>query len=254
MQIYRGMDIGTAKPSPDEQQQVKHYLIDVVNPDEDFSVAQFIQYCQNDIHKIEKKGKNVLIVGGTGLYLNALINGYTFPNIEKDEEFRKDAKAQAEAQGLQSLYQRLQRVDPDSAEKIHPNDEFRIIRALEIFELTGKPKSELATKGKSILPKEYKIIGLNMDREKLYERINQRVGQMFELGLIEEVMGLLAKGYSANLISLRALGYKEVIEHLNGDMSLQECVEKIKKGTRNFAKRQMTWFRSFENVEWNEVV
>jgi tRNA dimethylallyltransferase len=244
MQIYRGMNIGTAKPTVSEREQVKHYLVDVVNPDEDFSVAQFIKYCQYDMEKISAKGKNILIVGGTGLYLNALINGYNFPQIEKDDELRKRLETEAKEKGLGVLHERLQKIDPESALKIHPNDEFRIVRALEIFELTGKPKSQIATKGNSILPEGFELIELKMDRDKLYERINLRVDDMFQKGLVEEVKGLLEK-YSPDLTSMQALGYKEVVKYLKNELTLEECVDQVKQGTRNFAKRQLTWFRSF---------
>jgi len=246
MQIYRGMDIGTAKPTAAERAQVKHYLVDVVNPDEDFSVAQFIQYCQHDMEKISAKGKNILIVGGTGLYLNALINGYNFPPIQKDDQLRKQLETEAKENGLIVLHKRLQKIDPESALKIHPNDEFRIVRALEIFELTGKPKSQIATKGNSILPKDFELVELKMDRDKLYERINLRVDEMFQKGLVEEVKMLLEK-YSPDLTSMQALGYKEVVKYLKNELTLEECVDLVKQGTRNFAKRQLTWFRSFES-------
>jgi tRNA dimethylallyltransferase len=244
MQIYRGMDIGTAKPTTSERTQVKHYLVDVVDPDEDFSVAQFIKYCQSDMEKISAKGKNILIVGGTGLYLNALINGYNFPQIEKDDELRKQLEIEAKEKGLGVLHERLQKIDPQSALKIHPNDEFRIVRALEIFELTGKPKSQIATRGNSILPKDFELVELKMDRDKLYERINLRVDEMFKMGLVDEVKALLEK-YSPTLTSMQALGYKEVVKYLKNEMTLEECVDQVKQGTRNFAKRQLTWFRSF---------
>lgn len=246
MQIYRGMDIGTAKPTAAERALVKHYLIDVVNPDEDFSVAQFIKYCQHDMEKISAKGKNILIVGGTGLYLNALINGYNFPQIEKNDPLRKQLETEAKEKGLGVLHERLQKIDPESALKIHPNDEFRIVRALEIYELTGKPKSQIATKGNSILPKDFELVELEMDRDKLYERINLRVDDMFQKGLVDEVKVLLEK-YSPELTSMQALGYKEVVRYIKKELSLEECVEQVKQGTRNFAKRQLTWFRSFKN-------
>lgn len=248
MQIYRGMDIGTAKPTPAERAQVKHYLVDVVNPDEDFSVAQFIKYCQYDMEKIFAKGKNILIVGGTGLYLNALINGYNFPQIEKNDELRRQLETEAKEKGLGVLHERLQKIDPESALKIHPNDEFRIVRALEIFELTGKPKSQIATKGNSILPKDFELMEIEMDRDKLYERINLRVDEMFQKGLVDEVKGLLEK-YSPELTSMQALGYKEVVKYLKNELTLEECVNEVKQGTRNFAKRQLTWFRSFSNLK-----
>lgn len=248
MQIYRGMDIGTAKPTPAERAQVKHYLVDVVNPDEDFSVAQFIKYCQYDMEKILAKGKNILIVGGTGLYLNALINGYNFPQIEKNDELRRQLETEAKEKGLGVLHERLQKIDPESALKIHPNDEFRIVRALEIFELTGKPKSQIATKGNSILPKDFELMEIEMDRDKLYERINLRVDEMFQKGLVDEVKGLLEK-YSPELTSMQALGYKEVVKYLKNELTLEECVNEVKQGTRNFAKRQLTWFRSFSNLK-----
>ena len=244
MQIYRGMNIGTGKPSEVQRAQVKHYLMDVVNPNEEFSAAKFVQYCQNDMQKIAAKGKNILVVGGTGLYLNALINGFSFPIGAKNEAFREQLKKGILEKGLQHFHEELKTKDPQSASKIHPNDELRITRALEIFYETGQPKSALAQKGQSILPAGYELMELKLERVALYERINQRVDSMFAQGLVSEVEGLL-KQYPKNLTAFAGIGYKEVIAYLDGQLNLGDCVELVKKNTRNFAKRQMTWFRKF---------
>jgi tRNA dimethylallyltransferase len=244
MQIYRGMDIGTGKPSAAQRAQVKHYLMDVVNPDEEFSAAKFVEYCQNDMQKIMAKGKNILIVGGTGLYLNALINGFNFPIGAKNEAFREQLKADISKKGLGYFHEELKTKDPISASKIHPNDELRITRALEIFHETGQPKSALAQKGQSILPAGYELIELKLERPQLYERINQRVDSMFAQALVDEVKALIAQ-YPKNIPAFAGIGYKEVIAYLGGQLNLNDCIELVKKNTRNFAKRQMTWFRKF---------
>jgi tRNA dimethylallyltransferase len=194
-----------------------------------------------------------MIVGGTGLYLNALIEGYAFPVIEANKEIRGRLEGEAKSFGSLHLYERLKKVDPDSASKIHYNDLKRIIRALEVFEMTGKPISQLKSKDEENLPYETVIVGLDMDRKKLYERIEERVDRMLKSGLIEEVKGLIGEGYDKKLTSMQAIGYKEVAEHLHGKYTYDELVNILKQNTRNFAKRQMTWFRRFRQVNWFDV-
>ncbi|NQU17239.1 MAG: tRNA (adenosine(37)-N6)-dimethylallyltransferase MiaA [Candidatus Saganbacteria bacterium] len=250
MQVYRGMDIGTAKPHKDEQQGVIHHLIDIRNPDEEWTVSDFVRETQISKSKIQKKGKLPIIVGGTGLYLWALLKGYSFPIVKADQKIRE----KLEKLPPSALSSRLSAVDPVSSKKIHPNDKKRIVRALEVYELTGKPISELQ-KSRIVNTKEpeSKIIGLKMSRENLYPRIETRIDLMIKKGLVDEVKGLLEKGYTRDLKSMQALGYKEVIDYLNNEYSYDYMVELLKKKTRNFARRQMTWFRRFDKVKWLEV-
>jgi len=253
MQVYRGMDIGTAKPAFEERQGIPHHLIDIRNPDEEWTVSDFVNEASRLTKEIKSRGKLPLIVGGTGLYLWAFLEGFSFPITPADKELR----AKLEKEPLAELYLRLQKVDPKASEKIHANDQKRIIRALEVYGLTGKPISELQNKGEpetKRLGSGHKIIGLNMPRENLYERINQRVDNMLQKGLIDEVKSLLAKGYERPLPSLQALGYKEVIDHLDGKYDHDEMVRILKQKTRNFARRQLTWFRRFKDVEWIENI
>jgi tRNA dimethylallyltransferase len=242
MQVYRYMDIGTAKPSKEERKIVPHHLIDIVDPDEEWTVSSFINCADKLIKDIKGRGKTPLIVGGTGLYLNAFINGYSFPIAAKDESIRKKLSEK----NLEELYSYLKKVDPRSAEKISSNDRKRMSRALEVYEQTGRPVSELQKRNKR---KDLKLICLNMDRDQLYKRINQRVDDMIKKGLADEVKDLLKKGYSKDLTSMQALGYKEMVGWLDGKMGFEETVALIKQKTRNFARRQLTWFRRFEGVE-----
>jgi tRNA dimethylallyltransferase len=249
MQVYQGMDIGTAKPTIEERQGIPHHLIDIRNPDEDWTVSDFVRETQNSKVKIQNKSKIPIIVGGTGLYLWSLLEGFSFPITPADKELR----AELEKESLSDLYSQLIAADPEAAVKIHSNDKKRIIRALEVYRLTGKPISELQKN--RMEPRRLvagSIIGLNTDREKLYERINRRVDTMIEKGLIDEVKGLLAKGYNKGLPSMQALGYKQVIDYLDGKYSKEEMIEELKKKTRNFARRQMTWFRRFTGVKWHD--
>jgi tRNA dimethylallyltransferase len=243
MQVYRGMDIGTAKPTKEEQQGIPHHLIDIKNPDEEWTVSDFIDQTNNLISKPPQK----IIVGGTGLYLWSLVNGYSFPSAEANPEIRERLSKEP----LNKLYAKLQKVDPKAAENIHPNNKKRIIRALEVFELTGKPFSTLQKKQETGNRKlATGIIGLNLPREELYKRIEERVDQMINKGLIDEVKGLIEKGYSKDLTSFQALGYKEVCEYLDGKWDKAKMIDELKKRTRHFARRQMTWFRRFKDIKW----
>ncbi len=259
MQVYRGMDIGTAKLTSEEQQGIPHHLIDIKNPDEEWTVSNFVELTNKLIGEITKRGKTPIIVGGTGLYLWSLLEGYVFPIAPSDKKIRE----KLEKVSLPTLYAQLSTIDPPAAQKINPNDKKRVVRALEVYELTGKRISELQelraqnTEHPSISlgagrAQEYILIGLNLPREQLYERINDRVDQMIENGLIEEVKELLNKGFSKDLPSFQALGYKEAIEHLEGKWTLEKMVYELKKRTRHFARRQMTWFKRFKDVEWFE--
>jgi len=245
MQVYRGMDIGTAKPTAEEKQGVPHHLIDIRDPDEDWTVSDFIEETNRLIAQPPRK----IIAGGTGLYLWSLLEGFSFPIAEADLALREKLKEQS----LDELYQKLKEVDPAAAENIHANDKKRIVRALEVFELTGKPISKLQRKSPFPIPhSSFLLIGLNLPREKLNKRIEDRVDQMVKAGLSEEVKGLLAKGYSKDLKSFQALGYKEACEYLAGKWDKEKMIEELKKRTRNFAKRQMTWFKRFKDAKWFE--
>ncbi len=247
MQVYRYMDIGTAKPTKEQRKKIPHHLIDIVDPDKEWTVSDFIQRSNRLIREIREKGKTPMIVGGTGLYLNAFINGYSFPIAAKNEKIRERlSKMETE-----DLHKKLQDVDADAAKKIDKNDKKRIVRALEVYEQTGVPISKLQVKrvrADGRLP--LRLLCLTMDRHLLYDRISARVDKMMSDGLIDEVRSLLDKGYTKDLNSLQALGYKETIGYLEGKYGLDEMTGLIKQKTRNFAKRQLTWFKRFENVTW----
>lgn len=253
MQVYIGMDIGTAKPSKEELEEIPHHLINLIAPDKSWSVSDFVNNAKSLIEDIAKRGKLPIVAGGTGLYLNALIEGYSFPVIERDIEVRKKLEGEAKSFGSLHLYERLKKVDPETAVNIHYNDTKRIIRALEVFELTGKPMSQLRSKDEESLTFMPVIIGLNMDRHALYKKIEERVDDMLGKGLIDEVKNLIKEGYDPKLTSMQAIGYKEVAEHLHGKYTYDELVNILKQNTRNFAKRQMTWFRRFKNVNWFDI-
>jgi tRNA dimethylallyltransferase len=254
MQVYRGMDIGTAKPTMEERQGIPHHLINIRDPDEEWTVSDFVGECARKSAELKTRGKTPIIVGGTGLYLWSLIEGFAFPITPADKELR----ARLEIIPTSTLYAQLSTIDPAAAAKIHANDKKRIIRALEVFELTGKPISDL----QKLRVKEPRrsvagldsLFCLTLPREVLYERINQRVDKMISSDLLAEVKTLLAKGYKKELPALQGLGYKEVIDYINGVYPTEAVmIEELKKRTRNFARRQMTWFRRFNNVIWVEA-
>lgn len=254
MQVYRYMDIGTAKPAEEEMQGINHYLIDVVNPDDEFSVAVFREMAGRYIDDISSKSKIPMVAGGTGLYINSLTFNLDFTETVSDWSYRKELSDLADAYGNFYIHQMLKKVDPESYIRLHENDRKRVIRALEVFNHTGKTISEFQkeSRGKSI---EYDVcmVGLNMDRQKLYERINLRVDKMLEAGLVDEVKKLLNMGYSKELTSMQGLGYKEIVSYLEGEYSLEGAVEKLKQDTRHFAKRQLTWFRREKRIKWINV-
>ena len=253
MQVYIGMDIGTAKPAREELEEVPHHLINLIAPDKSWSVSDFVNNAKTLIEDICGKGKLPIVVGGTGLYLNALIEGYSFPEIKKDVQVRLKLEHEAKVFGSLHLYERLKKIDPDTAANIHYNDTKRIIRALEVYELTGHPMSLLRTKDAESLEFKPVIIGLELDRHELYKRIEARIDEMLSKGLVDEVSGLIKEGYDPKLTSMQAIGYKEVAEHLHGKYTYDELVNILKQNTRNFAKRQLTWFRRFKNVNWFDV-
>ena len=251
MQIYKDMNIGSAKPTFEEMQGIKHYLIDVVEPTERFSVAEYKKRAEEAIEEILAKGKIPIVIGGTGLYANSLIYGIEYNEIEYDEEFRNELMEQAETEeGLKFLYEEAKKIDPIAIEKISKNDKKRIIRIIEIFNSSGKTKTEQEIESrKNDVKYDYKVFAINIDRPILYERINKRVDIMIEEGLIDEVKSILQK-YSGFPTAMQAIGYKEIIEYFNGDITKEEAIEKIKQESRRYAKRQITWFKRIENIIW----
>ena len=252
MQIYRGMDIGTAKITKDEMQGIPHHLIDIKEPEENFSVAEFQLLVRAKINEIAKRGKLPIIVGGTGLYIQSVIYDYQFSDVPGDEAFRLELEERAKQIGNEALYKELQAVDPESAAQIHPNNVRRVIRALEIFHLTGKTMQDFQRKQQPDLMYETALVGLSMEREKLYERINRRVDIMVEQGLLEEVKSLYNQGLR-NCQSIQAIGYKEIYDYLDGSVTWEEAVEQLKQNSRRYAKRQLTWFRNKMDVEWFDM-
>lgn len=242
MQIYREMNIGTAKPSEEEQQGIPHHLIDMVNPDQPYSVSQFRSDAIDKIDEILKRGKMPVVCGGTGLYISALTLPFDLETENTDPEIRAGLEQMARTDPEQ-LYTRLQEADPESAAAIHPHNLKRLVRALEVYEVSGKPKSQLDREGrKKELPYDFKLFAPQIERPLLYERIELRVDLMLEQGLLDEARQLLSK-YSRDLMSMQAIGYKELYPYLDGQESLEEAVRILKRDTRRFAKRQLTWFR-----------
>ncbi|WP_282171586.1 tRNA (adenosine(37)-N6)-dimethylallyltransferase MiaA [Cytobacillus firmus] len=252
MQIYKRMDIGTAKVKEEEMEGIPHHLIDIKNPEESFSAAEFQELVRSKITEITSRGKLPIIVGGTGLYIQSVIYDYQFSDAPSDEEFRKILEERAEREGNNVIYEELLEIDPESAEKIHPNNIRRVIRALEIYHCTGKTMSQYQEKQNPELLYDMALIGLTMDRETLYDRINQRVDIMMEEGLLEEVRSLFDNGLM-DCQSIQAIGYKELYDYFNGRVSFEDAVENLKQNSRRYAKRQLTWFRNKMNVEWFDM-
>ena len=250
MQIYKDMDIGTAKPTKEEMQGIQHYLLDFVSPEERYSVAQYKQDAKCAIKEILSKGKIPIIVGGTGLYVDSLIYEIEYNDIEIDEKYRKQLENIIENQGLEVLYKKALEIDPVAMKKISENDKKRIMRVLEIYHQTGKTKTEQEIESrKNPVEYDYRVFAINWDREVLYQRINKRVDIMIEQGLIEEVKNILKK-YDKFPTAMQGLGYKEVVDYLNDVYTKEEMIEKIKMETRRYAKRQLTWFRKNKQTIW----
>ena len=250
MQIYKDMNIGTAKPTKEEMGEIKHYLIDYVLPTERYSVAEYKKDAKKAIKEVIEKGKTPIIVGGTGLYVDSLIYEIEYPEIKFDEEYRKKLEKEVEEEGLEKLYEKAKKIDPIAIQKISKTDKKRIQRVLEIYHATGKTKTEQEIISRQKEPEyAYKVYGLLWDRQKLYDRINLRVDIMIEQGLIEEVKTILKK-YSEFPTAMQGLGYKEVVQYLNKEITKEEMIEKIKQETRRYAKRQMTWFRKNKQTIW----
>ena len=250
MQIYKDMNIGTAKVEAEEMQGIKHYMLDFLSPEERYSVSSFKKEAEHAIEQILEKGKNPIIAGGTGLYIDSLIYGIEYQDEEMDTTYREELNQIAETQGLDELYKKAQEIDPEAMKKISINDKKRIIRVLEIYHKTGKTKTEQEKESRRNEVKyNYKVFAITMDREKLYDRIEKRVDLMIEKGLIQEVKNILAK-YSKFPTAMQGLGYKEVVEYIENKVSKEDMIDKIKKETRHYAKRQLTWFRKNKETIW----
>lgn len=253
MQFYRGMEIGTGAPSPEELTRVKHHFVGFLDPSDDFSAGAYELAARSVVADLNAGGKPAIVVGGSGLYVSALIDGL-FPGPGKDETIRRRLQEEAEEGGVPGLYARLQEVDPDYANAINPNDLRRIVRALEVFEITGTPLSVLHREHRETSASlEAVQVALEYPRDVLYGRIEARVDAMIEMGLVEEVQRLLDAGHAPHIERLRSLGYREVASHLRGECSIEEAVELMKRNTRRYAKRQITWFRGDPRVQWLPV-
>ena len=249
MQIYKYMDIGSAKITIDEMQGVKHYLVDEVTPDYVFSVSEFQKRADDYIQKINKDNKKVLVTGGTGLYLNSLIYNMDFAKSDANNELREKLRIELEENGIDYMHNKLKELDPEAAQRIHKNNTKRVIRALEVC-LSGEKMNDLSKDLKFNEKYNPIIIVLNREREHLYERINKRVDIIMDNGLIDEVKNLLKMGYTKDMISMQGIGYKEIIKYLDGEYTLDEAIDIIKRDSRRYAKRQLTWFRRYDDAKW----
>ena len=250
MQIYKEMNIGTAKISKKIREKIPHHMIDIIEPNKNFSVADYQEYIDNLIPEIINKGKVPLMVGGTGLYINAVVDGFMLPDMEPNHDLRKDLRQKANIHGNEYVHDILKEIDPPLAKKLHPNDLRRVIRGIEIYEITGKTKSYYKAKQEN-KKERYKTIkiGLKRDREELYQRINERVEKMVEKGLIEEVKYLKNK-YNLSKTAVQALGYKEIIAYLNDEYDIEEAKRIIKRDSRHYAKKQLSFFKRDEKINW----
>ena len=250
MQVYRYMDIGTAKPTPAQRRQRPHHLLDVVDPDADFNAALFRQHAMAAIDGIRARGRSVLVAGGTGLYVKALTRGL-FAGPARDPGLRADLERTVAERGPEPLFERLRRVDPDAAERVHPHDRVRIVRALEVFEATGKPLSRWQREhGFGARPFDVLGVGLDRPRSELYERIDRRCRRMMETGLLEEVRGLLDRGYGPDLRSMQSVGYRQAAECFMDRLTQADALASMQQATRRLAKRQLTWFRADPTLHW----
>lgn len=253
MQVYQHMDIGTAKIMPKEMDNVPHHLVDVLSPMEDFNIVRFQQMAKQAMEEIYQKGKIPILVGGTGFYIQAVLYDIDFTESEEDSGYREELWEIARTEGEETLHQMLREVDPKAAEEIHPNNVKRVIRALEFYKSTGTPISEHnEEQKKKESPYQFLYLVLNQDRAILYERIEKRIDQMLQQGLVEEVKSLKEMGCQKDMVSMKGLGYKEILAYLEGETSLDEAVDILKRDTRRFAKRQLTWFRREKEPVWIE--
>ena len=251
MQVYKFMDIGSAKIRPEEMQGVKHYLVDVLDPEDEFHVVRFQQMAKQAMEEIYAKGKIPIVVGGTGFYIQALLYDIDFTESNEDTAYRDELEHLASEKGADYLHEMLREVDSASAETIHANNVKRVIRALEFYKLTGQKISEHNEKERAKeSPYDFCYFVLNDDRKLLYDKIDQRIDLMLKEGLLEEVEALRQKGYTKDMVSMQGLGYKEILDYLNGECTLEEAIYILKRDTRHFAKRQLTWFRRERDVIW----
>ena len=250
MQIYKHMDIGTAKPTQEEMDGIPHHMIDIAEPWESYSVARFVSEARACIDEVLERGRVPILCGGTGLYFDSVIKNIDFSEIESDPDYRSELMQTAKENGNEYVHDMLKKIDPKSAEAVHPNNLKRVIRALEIYKTTGKSKTEIDRESVRESIYDAEIYGLNRPREELYERINRRVDIMLENGLLDEVKSLLEMGISRDATSMQAIGYKELAEYFEGSCKLFEAVEKIKQESRRYAKRQLTWFRKNKEIIW----
>jgi len=252
MQVYKGMDIGTGKITEKEKQHIPHHMLDIKNPDEDFSVVAYQQEVQQLITHINQRHHTPILVGGSGLYIQAVLHDYVFSDQKRDDELTKKLEKRIEDEGNHILYEELKTMDPDHAKTIHPNNKRRLIRALEILYTTGQTMSEIRSKQENKPKYDHHIIGLAMDRETLYNQINQRVDEMIEIGLVSEVKRLYEQGYE-HTQAMKAIGYKEMIPYIKGETDLETAVNLLKRNSRRYAKRQFTWFKNKMNVKWYQL-
>ncbi len=254
MQIYKGMNVGTAKVTPDEMSGIPHHMIDIVSPMENYNVSRYVEEAKPIVDDILSRGKIPVIAGGTGLYINSLVYGYDLAPIPSNDGIREEISKLYEEKGGEFLLEELRKIDPKTAERLHPNNARRLIRALEVYRISGTTISDQEERTKNA-PKPYdvKFFVLDTDRDKLYDRINRRVDIMLENGLVEEVKTLLGQGIPKTNTSMQAIGYKEIVEYLDGYLTLDEAVEKLKMESRRYAKRQLTWFRRNEGANWLEA-
>lgn len=251
-QIYRLLNIGTAKPAPEELKRIRHHFIDIFDPDQEYNAAEYGQHAREKIEKLLQQGVKPIIIGGSGLYIRAIIDGF-FDGPGKDPEIREKLEREAKESGAQLLFEKLKRVDPVSAAKMDATKVRRVVRALEVYYATGKPISDLHSIQESKASFEVLQYGLEWERRTLYDRINQRVDEMVEKGLVEEVRELIARGYLSGMNALNTVGYKEAFDFIEGKLTKEEMVRLIKQNTRHFAKRQLTWFRADKRIRWITV-
>lgn len=249
MLVYKDMNIGTAKPTAEELEVVPHHLVDILPPDASFSVVDFVERAKALITEINSRGKLPIIAGGTGLYIKALLEDYSFNSVDEDTELRRKLEAEAAEIGAEALHQRLAELDPEAAERIHPNNVRRVVRALESA-LSGDTVNQHVAEES---PYDALVFGLNMERSALYDRINRRVDLMLEAGLEQEVRQLLEQGVSPDCQSMQSIGYRQMVWYINGSMSYEDAVDKLKQATRNFAKRQVTWYKKMPYIDWLEL-
>jgi tRNA dimethylallyltransferase len=254
MQVYRGMDVGTAKPTAEQRRRAAHHLIDIIAPDEPFSVADYQARADAALADIWARNRQPILVGGSGLYVRAVLEEMDFAQVPPDPELRNRLLEEARSKGTRALHEWLAEVDPAAAARIHPNDQKRIIRALEVAEGGGAARARPETVDRHRAERyNTRQFGLTLDREELYQRVDARVDRMMGEGLVEEVKGLLERGYGEDLVSMKGLGYAQIADHIRGKTTLDEAVRRLKRDTRRFAKRQLTWFRADPRVEWIDV-